>query len=303
MELNMELKMNLKEYIDIRLKEINKNIDEIFDKSDIDIENNFIEMLKYPLGAGGKRLRPILACLTCELFEGDYKKAIIPAISLELIHTYSLVHDDLPSMDNDNLRRGKPTAHVKFGEANAILIGDGLLTHAFQILSKTEASDETLRKLLYEISYAAGYQGMVMGQFIDLYYEKKNIDFETLKILHAKKTGAMIRGAARVGAVSSEKKNIDIENITKYGEAIGLAFQIWDDVLDVISDNETLGKTAGKDAKEGKLTYVKQFGIEKAKEYAKDTIDNAVNYLKTYKDNQAKLLLTQLAKYIIERKS
>lgn len=303
MELNMELKMNLKEYIDIRLKEINKNIDEIFDKSDIDIENNFIEMLKYPLEAGGKRLRPILACLTCELFEGDYKKAIIPAISLELIHTYSLVHDDLPSMDNDNLRRGKPTAHVKFGEANAILIGDGLLTHAFQILSKTEASDETLRKLLYEISYAAGYQGMVMGQFIDLYYEKKNIDFETLKILHAKKTGAMIRGAARVGAVSSEKKNIDIENITKYGEAIGLAFQIWDDVLDVISDNETLGKTAGKDAKEGKLTYVKQFGIEKAKEYAKDTIDNAVNYLKTYKDNQAKLLLTQLAKYIIERKS
>lgn len=303
MELNMELKMNLKEYIDIRLKEINKNIDEIFDKSDIDIENNFIEMLKYPLEAGGKRLRPILACLTCELFEGDYKKAIIPAISLELIHTYSLVHDDLPSMDNDNLRRGKPTAHVKFGEANAILIGDGLLTHAFQILSKTEASDETLRKLLYEISYAAGYQGMVMGQFIDLYYEKKNIDFETLKILHAKKTGAMIRGAARVGAVSSEKKNIDIENITKYGEAIGLAFQIWDDVLDVISDNETLGKTAGKDAKEGKLTYVKQFGMEKAKEYAKDTIDNAVNYLKTYKDNQAKLLLTQLAKYIIERKS
>lgn len=303
MKLNMELKMNLKEYIDLRLKEINENIDEIFDKSDIDIENNFIEMLKYPLEAGGKRLRPILACLTCELFEGDYKKAIIPAISLELIHTYSLVHDDLPSMDNDNLRRGKPTAHVKFGEANAILIGDGLLTHAFQILSKTEVSDEILRKLLYEISYAAGYQGMVMGQFIDLYYEKKNIDFETLKILHAKKTGAMIRGAARVGAVSSEKKNIDIENITKYGEAIGLAFQIWDDVLDVISDNETLGKTAGKDAKEGKLTYVKQFGIEKAKEYAKETIYNAVNYLKTYKDNQAKLLLTQLAKYIIERKS
>ena len=251
--------MNLKEYIDIRLKEINKNIDEIFEKSNIDIENFFIEALKYPLEAGGKRLRPILACLSCELFEGDYKKTIIPAISLELIHTYSLVHDDLPSMDNDNLRRGKPTAHVKFGEANAILIGDGLLTHAFQILSKSEVSNETLRSLLFEISFAAGYQGMVMGQFIDLYYEEKNIDFETLKILHAKKTGAMIRGAARVGAISSEKKNIDIENITKYGEAIGLAFQIWDDILDVISDNETLGKTAGKDAKEGKLTYVKQF--------------------------------------------
>lgn len=299
----MELKTNLKDYIDIRLKEINKNIDDIFDKSDISLENNFIEMLKYPLEAGGKRLRPILACLTCELFEGDYKKVIIPAISLELIHTYSLVHDDLPAMDNDNLRRGKPTAHIKFGEANAILIGDGLLTHAFQILSKSKVSDEVLRNLLYEISYAAGYQGMVMGQFIDLYYEKKNIDFETLKILHAKKTGAMIRGAARVGAIASEKKDIEIENITKYGEAIGLAFQIWDDILDVISDNETLGKTVGKDIKEGKLTYVKQFGIEKAKEHTKEAVDKAINYLRTYKDNQAKLLLNQLAKYIIERKS
>lgn len=299
--------MNLKEYIEIRLKEINENIEEIFDKDNIagrfNIENNFIEMLKYPLKAGGKRLRPIITCLTSELFEGDYKKAIIPAVSLELIHTYSLVHDDLPSMDNDSLRRGKPTAHVKFGEANAILIGDGLLTHAFQILSKSKVSDSTLRKLLYEISFAAGFNGMVMGQFIDLYYEEKNIDFEMLKILHAKKTGAMIRGAARVGAISSEKNNIDIENITKYGEAVGLAFQIWDDVLDVISDSETLGKTAGKDEKEGKLTYVKQFGLKEAEIKAKETVNKAVEYLKNYKDNQAKSLLIELAEYTIERKS
>lgn len=299
--------MNLKEYIEIRLKEINENIEEIFEKDNIagrfNIENNFIEMLKYPLKAGGKRLRPIITCLTSELFEGDYKKAIIPAISLELIHTYSLVHDDLPSMDNDSLRRGKPTAHVKFGEANAILIGDGLLTHAFQILSKSKVSDSTLRKLLYEISFAAGFNGMVMGQFIDLYYEEKNIDFETLKILHAKKTGAMIRGAARVGAISSEKNNIDIENITKYGEAVGLAFQIWDDVLDVISDSETLGKTAGKDEKEGKLTYVKQFGLKEAEIKAKETVNEAIEYLKNYKDNQAKSLLIELAEYTIERKS
>lgn len=299
--------MNLKEYIEIRLKEINENIEEIFEKDNIagrfNIENNFIEMLKYPLEAGGKRLRPIITCLTSELFEGDYKKAIIPAISLELIHTYSLVHDDLPSMDNDSLRRGKPTAHVKFGEANAILIGDGLLTHAFQILSKSKVSDSTLRKLLYEISFASGFNGMVMGQFIDLYYEEKNIDFEMLKILHAKKTGAMIRGAARVGAISSEKNNIDIENITKYGEAVGLAFQIWDDVLDVISDSETLGKTAGKDEKEGKLTYVKQFGLKEAEIKAKETVNKAIEYLKNYKDNQAKSLLIELAEYTIERKS
>ena len=248
--------MNLKEYMNIRLKDIDSEINNIFKSSSISLENNFLDMLKYPLDAGGKRLRPILTCLACELFNGDYKKAIIPAVSLELIHTYSLVHDDLPAMDNDDLRRGKPTTHVKYGEANAILVGDGLLTHSFEILSNANVNDKTLRKLLYDISYAAGVSGMVMGQFIDLYYEERDIDFEMLKILHSKKTGAMIRGAVRVGAIASEKENINLENITKYGEAIGLAFQIQDDILDVISDNETLGKTVGKDEKEGKLTYV-----------------------------------------------
>ena len=294
--------MNFKEYMNIRLKDINSAIENIFDKSDIELENSFIEMLKYPLDAGGKRLRPILTCLACELFEGDYKKAIIPAVSLELIHTYSLVHDDLPAMDNDDLRRGKPTTHVKYGEANAILVGDGLLTHAFQLLSKAYVKDSTLRKLLFELSYAAGISGMVMGQFIDLYYEEKEINFDMLKVLHAKKTGAMIRGAVRLGAISSENNN-DIENITKYAEAVGLAFQIQDDILDVISDNETLGKTVGKDEKEGKLTYVKQFGLEGAKKEAEKVTEKAIEYLKPYKDSEAKNILIELANYIIERKS
>ena len=296
--------MNLKEYMNIRLEEINKTIDNVFDKSSIELENSFIEMLKYPLDAGGKRLRPILTCLACELFGGDYKKAIIPAVALEIIHTYSLVHDDLPAMDNDDLRRGKPTTHVKYGEANAILVGDGLLTHAFQLLSKADVKDSTLRELLFELSYAAGINGMVMGQFIDLYYEEKEINFDMLKILHAKKTGAMIRGAIRLGAIASENiQGKDIESITKYGEAIGLAFQIQDDILDVISDNETLGKTVGKDEKEGKLTYVKQFGLEGAKEEARKVIDNAVKYLDSYHNNDAKNILIELANYIIERKS
>ena len=296
--------MNLKEYMNIILEEINKTLETIFEKSSIELENSLIEMLKYPLDAGGKRLRPILTCLACELFGGDYKKAIIPAMSLEIIHTYSLVHDDLPAMDNDDLRRGKPTTHVKYGEANAILVGDGLLTHAFQLLSKSDVKDSTLRKLLFELSYAAGINGMVMGQFIDLYYEEKEINFDMLKILHAKKTGAMIRGAIRLGAISSENVNEnDIENITKYGEAIGLAFQIQDDILDVISDNETLGKTVGKDEKEGKLTYVKQFGLEGAKEEAKKVTESAIEYLKSYKDSEAKNILIELANYIIERKS
>lgn len=295
--------MNLKEYMNIRLKDIDSEINNIFKSSSILLENNFLDMLKYPLDAGGKRLRPILTCLACELFNGDYKKAIIPAVSLELIHTYSLVHDDLPAMDNDDLRRGKPTTHVKYGEANAILVGDGLLTHSFEILSNANVNDKTLRKLLYEISYAAGVSGMVMGQFIDLYYEERDIDFEMLKILHSKKTGAMIRGAVRVGAIASEKENINLENITKYGEAIGLAFQIQDDILDVISDNETLGKTVGKDEKEGKLTYVKQFGLEGAKEKAMETSKEAIDYLNVYDDNEAKNILIELANYIVERKS
>ena len=295
--------MNLKEYMNIRLKDIDSEINNIFKSSSISLENNFLDMLKYPLDAGGKRLRPILTCLACELFNGDYKKAIIPAVSLELIHTYSLVHDDLPAMDNDDLRRGKPTTHVKYGEANAILVGDGLLTHSFEILSNANVNDKTLRKLLYEISYAAGVSGMVMGQFIDLYYEERDIDFEMLKILHSKKTGAMIRGAVRVGAIASEKENINLDNITKYGEAIGLAFQIQDDILDVISDNETLGKTAGKDEKEGKLTYVKQFGLDVAKERAIETSKEAINYLNVYDDNEAKNILIELANYIVERKS
>ncbi|MBW5377643.1 polyprenyl synthetase family protein [Brachyspira pilosicoli] len=295
--------MNLKEYMNIRLKDIDSEINNIFKSSSISLENNFLDMLKYPLDAGGKRLRPILTCLACELFNGDYKKAIIPAVSLELIHTYSLVHDDLPAMDNDDLRRGKPTTHVKYGEANAILVGDGLLTHSFEILSNANVNDKTLRKLLYEISYAAGVSGMVMGQFIDLYYEERDIDFEMLKILHSKKTGAMIRGAVRVGAIASEKENINLENITKYGEAIGLAFQIQDDILDVISDNETLGKTVGKDEKEGKLTYVKQFGLDGAKEKAIETSKEAIDYLNVYDDNEAKNILIELANYIVERKS
>ena len=295
--------MNLKEYMNIRLKDIDSEINNIFKSSSISLENHFLDMLKYPLDAGGKRLRPILTCLACELFNGDYKKAIIPAVSLELIHTYSLVHDDLPAMDNDDLRRGKPTTHVKYGEANAILVGDGLLTHSFEILSNANVNDKTLRKLLYEISYAAGVSGMVMGQFIDLYYEERDIDFEMLKILHSKKTGAMIRGAVRVGAIASEKENINLENITKYGEAIGLAFQIQDDILDVISDNETLGKTVGKDEKEGKLTYVKQFGLEGAKEKAIETSKEAIDYLNVYDDNEAKNILIELANYIVERKS
>ena len=266
-------------------------------------EGKVKEAMYYSLLAPGKRIRPILMLKVLQAYNLDYHDYIDVACAIEFVHTYSLIHDDLPAMDNDDLRRGKPTTHVKYGEANAILVGDGLLTHSFEIFSNANVNDKTLRKLLYEISYAAGVSGMVMGQFIDLYYEERDIDFEMLKILHSKKTGAMIRGAVRVGAIASEKENINLENITKYGEAIGLAFQIQDDILDVISDNETLGKTVGKDEKEGKLTYVKQFGLEGAKEKAIETSKEAIDYLNVYDDNEAKNILIELANYIVERKS
>lgn len=293
--------MNLKEYMEVKTKDIDVILSDIFEYTENYVENSFIDMIKYPIKAGGKRLRPILSCLSAELFKGNYKDVIIPAIALEIIHTYSLVHDDLPTMDNDDLRRGKPTTHIKYGEANAILVGDGLLTHAFQLLSKAGVKDSTLRDLLYEISYAAGIYGMVMGQYIDLYYEQKPIDFDMLKVLHSKKTGAMIRASVRIGAIVAGEK--DLTAITKYGEFIGLAFQIQDDILDVISDDETLGKTTGKDEKDGKLTYVKQFGVEEAKLKAKEASDMAIECLRECEDNEAKNILIELANYIIERKS
>lgn len=295
--------MELKKYIDLRLPEIENILFKQFINREKVEENNFFEILNYPLKAGGKRLRPILTLLSTEAFDGDYNNAIIPACSLEMIHTYSLVHDDLPAMDNDDLRRGIPTTHKKYGEGNAILAGDGLLTNAFQTLSTAKVSDSILRKLLFELSYAAGSYGMVMGQYLDLYYENKNIDFEALKNIHAKKTGAMIRACVRIGALVSDVNEKELGSITKYGEAIGLAFQIRDDILDTISDNTTLGKTAHKDELSNKLTYVRQFGLEGALAKSKEVIDSAISCLDNCKNNDARETLIELAKYTIERNS
>lgn len=264
-------------------------------------EKEFIEILKYPLKAGGKRLRPILTLLSSELFGGSFKKALIPAVAIEMIHTYSLVHDDLPAMDNDDLRRGLPTTHKKYGEANAILTGDGLLTHTFQILSTADVEATTLKKLLFELSSSAGIYGMVMGQYLDLYYEKNKINFDMLKVLHTKKTGALIKCAVRMGAITANVSNVDLENITKYGEAIGLAFQIQDDILDLIGESDKLGKTIGKDEKSGKLTYVKEFGIDVSKQKAAECVENAKKSIACYKDSNIKSILIELADYIIER--
>ncbi len=298
----------LKEYINEITPKIESELKSVFDQLitkaiDTNTRENFNEMLAYPVAAGGKRVRPILTMLACNLFNKDYTRAMIVGIALELIHTYSLVHDDLPAMDNDDMRRGMPTTHIKYGEANAILVGDGLLTHAFQVLCSANVDDGVLRRLLFELSSAAGVDGMVYGQFIDLHYEKHDIDFEMLKILHSKKTGALIKCACRMGAIVGHSSDKNLEYITEYGEAIGLTFQIQDDILDYTADEKLLGKTVGKDAKSDKLTYVKQFGLDGAREQARIVTDKAIESLGKIQNANKDIveLLIQLANYIIER--
>ncbi len=299
----------LKEYINKKSIEIETELKSVFDKLqsnavDTNTRDMFNKMLYYPISAGGKRIRPILTLLACQLFDKDYKRAMIAGIALEFIHTYSLVHDDLPAMDNDDLRRGLPTTHIKYGEANAILVGDGLLTHAFQILCSSNIDDNIFRRLVLELSSAAGIDGMVYGQFIDLEYEKREIDFDMLKVLHSKKTGALIKCACRMGAIVGNSSIKNLEYITEYGEAIGLTFQIQDDILDYTADEKLLGKTIGKDAKSDKLTYVKQFGLDGARQQALLVTQNAIESLgKIQNANQEIInLLVELANYIIERK-
>lgn len=295
--------MTLKEYMTEKLPKIEDTLYSSFETLESGIQNDFINMIKYPIKAGGKRLRPILTLLTCELLGCDYKNALIPASAIEVIHTYSLVHDDLPAMDNDSLRRGLPTCHVQYGESNAILIGDALLTHAFYMLSNSNVNDSTLRRLLKEVSYASGHYGMVMGQYLDLYAENNSTNFEMLKNIHSKKTGAIIKSSVRIGAIVAGLDESETEGINAYGEAIGLAFQIQDDILDKVSSKEELGKTIGKDEESNKLTYVKEFGLLNARKKADEVVEKAIDAISSYEKNEFRECLIELAKYTVERKS
>ena len=257
------------------------------------------EAMAYSLFAGGKRLRPILAIMACELFNGDVKKLMPFACSLEFIHTYSLIHDDLPAMDNDDYRRGKLTNHRVFGEGFAVLAGDALLNKAYEILLETISIDNRPEFIMaaQEISRAAGVKGMIGGQAMDLYYENKNISHEELKNIHDKKTGALLRVSLNVGALIANAPKKDMEAINEYGNLIGRAFQIADDILDIKGNKERLGKDTGKDEK--KSTYVKYFGILESEKIAKETVDEAKKIISVYGDKG--ILFKNLADYIICR--
>lgn len=268
------------------------------------------DSIVYSLSAGGKRIRPVLCIAAFEACAKDEKvtiEDIIPyASALELIHTYSLIHDDLPAMDNDDLRRGKPTNHKVFGEGMAILAGDGLLTEAFYVLSNntrvaSNFSPSAILRVIREIAMAAGIHGMVGGQAQDLLSEDAEPDAETLSFIHSHKTAALITVSVRSGGMLANCSDNELSSLTKYGENIGLAFQIIDDILDVEGETEILGKHRGSDEKKKKMTYPRLYGIGKSREKAKELINDAVSALEMF-DEKAEPLRA-IARYMLERKS
>lgn len=250
------------------------------------------ESMKYSLTAGGKRLRPVLLLAACEFAGGDVYEAMPYACAMEYIHTYSLIHDDLPAMDNDDLRRGLPTNHKVYGEALAILAGDGLLTSAFEAINKDmmlyfdEPEKMTRRiKAAYEISKGAGCRGMVAGQVSDIEGENMQYSNEMLEYIHINKTGALIKSAVRAGLYLGKPTGQMLSDLDKYSENLGLAYQIADDILDVIGNPEELGKATGSDQKKHKNTYTSINGMEASVNRLKELTDNAVDALAPYYDN------------------
>lgn len=261
------------------------------------------QAMRYSMMAGGKRLRPILTLAAGEACGASEATLMPAACALEMIHTYSLIHDDLPAMDNDDLRRGRPTCHVRFGEAMAILAGDALLTYAFRTLADSlQVSAEVKVRVISEVAQAAGTtQALIGGQVLDIQNEGRQIDAAQLAEIHRAKTGALIRCAVRTGAIIGGADKQQLQLFTAYGEKAGLAFQIADDVLDATATSEELGKTAGKDAASHKATYVSIHGIDAARQMAEQVCQQAVSAIR--KTKLETHLLEEIAWFIIERKS
>jgi geranylgeranyl diphosphate synthase, type II len=261
--------------------------------------------VRYSLFAGGKRLRPVLVLGSAEAVGGSVEDALPAAAAFEMIHTYSLIHDDLPAMDDDSLRRGRPTSHVVFGEAIAILAGDALQTHAFAVLAQPlepcRTSVERRLRSIAALARASGAPGMVGGQVFDLESENKNVDGTDLERIHRHKTGALIRASAEVGAIMGGGSEEEIGRLTLFGEEAGLAFQIVDDILDVEGSAATLGKSAGKDAVAGKATYPAVHGIDEARRRSQELVHSALERLAPLGERGRPLAL--LAEHMIRRTS
>jgi len=256
--------------------------------------------MRYSTFAGGKRLRPALVLAACEAVGGVREDAAPAACAVEMIHTYSLIHDDLPAMDDDDLRRGRPTCHKVFGDAMAILAGDGLLTYAFEVLT-TGKRTEAIPGIVRAIARGSGTVGMVGGQVLDIEGEGKPATLQSVAAIHSWKTAALITACCEAGALAGGATQTEYEHLTEYGRNIGLAFQIVDDILDITASPETLGKTPGKDARVGKATYPAVMGIEKARAEADRLADRAFDRLKIFGPRAR--TLEALGRFVVERQS
>jgi geranylgeranyl diphosphate synthase type II len=294
---------DLKTYLAEKKKRVEAALQGYFPEPE-GLASDLIKAMRYSLFAGGKRLRPILCIAGAETVGGLGREVLPVACALELIHTYSLIHDDLPLMDDDDLRRGKPTNHKVFGEPIALLAGDGLLTEAFNLMTSADISGkispQTLLRAISLISRAAGYDGMVGGQAVDIQWEGKKADLPVVKFMHIHKTGALITASVASGAILGGADGSQIEAITSYGEKIGLAFQISDDILDIEGDSKTMGKQAGADEQKGKMTYPAVLGLNESKRIQSELVQTAVLDLQEFGSRAEPL--RQIARYIIERK-
>ena len=277
---------------------IENRIDELLPEVDASY-NEVIKAARYSLKLGGKRIRPIIMMEFCRLFCGDYKKALDFSIALEMVHTYSLIHDDLPCMDNDDFRRGKPSCHKAFSEDIALLAGDALLTEAFKIVAASNADDADKVRVTLTLSQMSGISGMIGGQGMDLSFVKNPPDLDELCVMYLKKTGCLLCAAAMIGAVAGGANERDIINAEVYAQKLGLAFQIIDDILDVTADPELLGKPVGSDAKNQKTTYVTLLGLEGAKQRANRLTDYALKILNGFDGDTTNLRL--ITEYLLER--
>jgi len=292
--------MNLKAYLRSRQKEIDRALDRYLPKPKTK-PTTLHRAMRYSLFAGGKRLRPILCLAAAEACGGKISNALPLACALECIHTYSLVHDDLPSMDNDDFRRGRPTCHKVFGDGIAILAGDALLTIAFEIVSSAKPAPRyDMSILLREVAVAAGSQKLIAGQVADLEAEGRDVKRDQLRYIHEKKTAAILTTSVRLGAMSANADPKKLRAVTQFGRGLGLAFQVIDDILDVTQTSEILGKSAGKDIAAKKATYPAVIGLEKSRAEARRLTRQAHNVLSVFSSDAAEPLHA-LANYLLER--
>ncbi len=294
--MNQSTKQRLDEYTQF----IEKSLKSYSLRDKLDLQKSVAQAMDYSLEAGGKRIRPVLVLEFCRICGGNWKDAVSAACAIEMIHTFSLIHDDLPCMDDDDFRRGKPSCHKQFGEARAVLAGDALAIRPFEIIA--DANELTPQKrvaVIKELTHSSGAEGMIGGQIIDMENEEREcVDVENLKYMYSLKTGMLIKTSCKMGCICAGADENKTQLAVEYADALGIAFQIIDDILDVVGDSQVLGKPIGSDSEENKTTFVTVYGLEEAKKQAEIYTNKALEILDSFEDNQ---FLKELTGFLLER--